>query len=103
MFFFCRLSRRSVLLQQMENHLRDREAEKMWQVQASDAAHKRNVALRNDIEAVAENLKGRTHLLPHPDIVNLETLYWASIEDSVPEWEPFLLGRIVTIQNVTKY
>lgn len=31
----------------MENHLGDREAEKTWQMQEADAAHKRNVVLLN--------------------------------------------------------
>ncbi|XP_073207077.1 centrosomal protein 15 isoform X2 [Lepidochelys kempii] len=62
------LSQRSVLLQQMENHLGDKKTEKMSQTQAADAAYKRNAAL-------------------------LSTLYWASVEESIPKWEQFLLGR----------
>ncbi|XP_061478062.1 centrosomal protein 15 kDa isoform X2 [Rhineura floridana] len=41
------LSQRLVLLQQMANHQGDKEAEKTWQMQEADAAHKRNVALLN--------------------------------------------------------
>nr|XP_028572176.1 uncharacterized protein C3orf14-like isoform X2 [Podarcis muralis] len=41
------LSQRMVLLQQMESHLGDKEAEKTWQIQEADAARKRNVALLN--------------------------------------------------------
>lgn len=47
MFPFCRLSRRLVLLQQMESHLRDKDAEQTWHTQEADAAHKRNLALLN--------------------------------------------------------
>ncbi|XP_026577580.1 uncharacterized protein C3orf14 homolog isoform X2 [Pseudonaja textilis] len=92
------LSRRLVLLQQMESHLRDKDAEQAWHTQEADAAHKRNVSLLNllkrkmncgchfckrpsfqkilcmlqDIEAAAKNLQFREHLLLHPEIVNLE-------------------------------
>ncbi|XP_039182590.1 uncharacterized protein C3orf14 homolog [Crotalus tigris] len=87
------LSRRLVLLQQMESHLRDKDAEQAWHTQEADAAHKRNVSLLNDIEAEAKKLQSRDHLLLHPEIVNLETLYWAKLEESIPKWEPFFLGR----------
>ncbi|XP_065264672.1 centrosomal protein 15 isoform X1 [Emys orbicularis] len=87
------LSQRLVLLQQMENHLGDKKTEKTSQTQAADAAYKRNAALLNDIEAAEKRLQVRIHLQPHPDIVNLETLYWASVEESIPKWEQFLLGR----------
>ncbi|XP_053234334.1 uncharacterized protein C3orf14 homolog isoform X2 [Podarcis raffonei] len=82
-----------VLLQQMESHLGDKEAEKTWQIQEADAARKRNVALLNDIKTAGKKLQSRDHLLLHPDIVNLETLYWAKVEESIPKWEPFFLGR----------
>ncbi|KAM9134233.1 centrosomal protein 15 isoform 1-T1 [Pangshura tecta] len=90
------LSQRLVLLQQMENHLRDKKTEKTSQTQAADAAYKRNAALLNDIEAAEKRLQARVHLQPHPDIVKLETLYWASVEESIPKWEQFLLGRAQT-------
>ncbi|XP_013916410.1 PREDICTED: uncharacterized protein C3orf14 homolog isoform X1 [Thamnophis sirtalis] len=66
------VSRRLVLLQQMESHLRDKDAEQAWHTQEADAAHKRNVSLLKDIEAAAKNLQSREHLLLHPEIVNLE-------------------------------
>ncbi|XP_068265725.1 centrosomal protein 15 isoform X2 [Nyctibius grandis] len=62
------LSQRSELLQQMETYLGDKKTKKTWQTQAADAAHKRNATLLN-------------------------TLYWASIKESLPKWEQFLLGR----------
>ncbi|XP_035193700.1 uncharacterized protein C3orf14 homolog isoform X2 [Oxyura jamaicensis] len=87
------LSQRSVLLQQMETYLGDKKTKKTWQTQAADAARKRNAALLNDIEAAEKKLQERMCLLPHPDTVNLETLYWASVKESLPKWEQFLLGR----------
>uniref|UniRef100_A0A8C3RQZ0 Chromosome 3 open reading frame 14 n=1 Tax=Chelydra serpentina TaxID=8475 RepID=A0A8C3RQZ0_CHESE len=94
--FSSQLSQRSVLLQQMENHLGDKKTEKTSQTQAADAAYKRNAALLNDIEAAEKRLQARVHLQPHPDIVKHETLYWASVEESIPKWEQFLLGRAQT-------
>nr|XP_060615887.1 centrosomal protein 15 kDa [Anolis sagrei ordinatus] len=70
------LSQRLVLLQQMESHRGDKEAEKTWQTQEADAAHKRNVVLLADIEAAEKKLHSREHLLLHPDIVNLESMAW---------------------------
>ncbi|KAF7249934.1 hypothetical protein EYD10_04629 [Varanus komodoensis] len=102
MFPFCSLSQRLVLLQQMESHLGDKEAEKTWQMQESSAAHKRNVALLNDVDAAWKKLQSRDHLLLHPDIVNLETRYWAKVEESIPKWEPFFLGRIQAPVGVKK-
>ncbi|KAI1234537.1 hypothetical protein IHE44_0003592 [Lamprotornis superbus] len=87
------LNKRSELLQQMETYLRDKKTKKTWQTQAADAARKRNAALLNDIEAAEKRLQERMHLLQHPDTVKLETLYWASIKESLPKWEEFLLGR----------
>lgn len=46
-FLCCRVSQRLMLLQQMENLLKDKEAEKTWHMQEADAAHKRNTALLN--------------------------------------------------------
>ncbi|KAJ7399342.1 hypothetical protein BTVI_115920 [Pitangus sulphuratus] len=47
----------------------------------------------DDIEAAEKRLQERVYLLPHPETVKLETLYWASIKESLPKWEEFLLGR----------
>uniref|UniRef100_A0A8D0DVG7 Centrosomal protein 15 n=1 Tax=Salvator merianae TaxID=96440 RepID=A0A8D0DVG7_SALMN len=96
------LARRSALLQQMESHLGDKEAAKTWQMQEADAAHKRNVALLNDVEAAGRKLQSREHLLLPPDIVKLETLYWAKVEESIPQWEPFFLGRTQTPVGIRK-
>ncbi|XP_077181122.1 centrosomal protein 15 [Paroedura picta] len=94
------LSQRIVLLQQMENHLGDREAEKTWQMQEADAAHKRNVVLLNDIEAAGKKLQAKNH--PHLNIAILETLYWTKIEESIPKWEQFFLGRTQAPVGVRK-
>uniref|UniRef100_A0A8C9EP48 Uncharacterized protein n=1 Tax=Pavo cristatus TaxID=9049 RepID=A0A8C9EP48_PAVCR len=45
------------------------------------------------MKAAEKKLQERMYLLPHPDTVKLETLYWASVKESLPNWEEFLLGR----------
>ncbi|XP_059519079.1 centrosomal protein 15 kDa isoform X2 [Myotis daubentonii] len=62
------VSQRLKLLQQMESKFEDQNKEKAAQIQAAEAAFKRNLRL-------------------------LKTLYWASVEDYIPKWEQFLLGR----------
>uniref|UniRef100_A0A8C5T1E4 Uncharacterized protein n=1 Tax=Laticauda laticaudata TaxID=8630 RepID=A0A8C5T1E4_LATLA len=56
-------------------------------------AFQKILCMLQDIEATAKNLQFREHLLLHPEILNLETLYWAKVEESIPKWEPFFLGR----------
>ncbi|KFQ12900.1 Uncharacterized protein C3orf14, partial [Leptosomus discolor] len=75
------LSQRSELLQQMETYLGDKKTKKTWQTQAADAAHKRNAALLNILK------------LSLFFLYLSQTLYWASIKESLPKWEQFLLGR----------
>ncbi|KAM4653925.1 centrosomal protein 15 isoform 2-T2 [Amazona ochrocephala] len=77
------LSQRSELLQQMETYLGDKKTKKTWQTQAADAAHKRNAALLNDIEAAEKKLQERVHLHPHPDTVKLEMSPSAAEQDSM--------------------
>ncbi|XP_059519075.1 centrosomal protein 15 kDa isoform X1 [Myotis daubentonii] len=87
------VSQRLKLLQQMESKFEDQNKEKAAQIQAAEAAFKRNLRLLKDIEAAEKSLQTRSHPLPPPEVVSLETLYWASVEDYIPKWEQFLLGR----------
>ncbi|XP_036187592.1 uncharacterized protein C3orf14 homolog isoform X1 [Myotis myotis] len=87
------VSQRLKLLQQMESKFEDQNKEKASQIQAAEAAFKRNFRLLKDIEAAEKSLQTRSHPLPPPEVVSLETLYWASVEDYIPKWEQFLLGR----------
>ncbi|KGL83653.1 Uncharacterized protein C3orf14, partial [Tinamus guttatus] len=91
------LSQRSVLLQQMETYLGDKKTKKTWQTQAADAAHKRNAALLNEKkknEREKEKEKGSCRSRNWATVVLFSwTLYWASVEESLPKWEHFLLGR----------
>ncbi|XP_070247766.1 centrosomal protein 15 [Myotis yumanensis] len=87
------VSQRLKLLQQMESKFEDQNKEKASQIQAAEAAFKRNLSLLKDIEAAEKSLQTRSHSLPPPEVVSLETLYWASVEEYIPKWEQFLLGR----------
>ncbi|XP_032215201.1 uncharacterized protein C3orf14 homolog isoform X2 [Mustela erminea] len=62
------VSQRLMLLQQMDNKFIDENKGKASQMQAAETALKRNLSL-------------------------LMTLYWASVEEYIPKWEQFLLGR----------
>ncbi|CAK6435456.1 unnamed protein product [Pipistrellus nathusii] len=86
------VSQRIKLLQQRKSKL-DQNREKASQTQAAEAAFKRNLSLLKDIEAAEKSLQIRSHPLPLPEVVSLETLYWASVEEYIPKWEQFLLGR----------
>ncbi|KAM9185801.1 centrosomal protein 15 isoform 1-T2 [Dugong dugon] len=87
------LSQRLMLLQQMENKFGDQNTDKASQIQAAKAAYKRNLSLLSDIEAAEKSLQTRIHPLPRPEVVSLEARYWASVEEYIPKWEQFLLGR----------
>ncbi|XP_036286558.1 uncharacterized protein C3orf14 homolog [Pipistrellus kuhlii] len=87
------VSQRIKFLQQRKSKLGDQNKEKASQTQAAEAAFKRNLSLLKDIEAAEKSLQIRSHPLPPPEVVSLETLYWASVEEYIPKWEQFLLGR----------
>ncbi|XP_056590157.1 uncharacterized protein C3orf14 homolog isoform X2 [Triplophysa dalaica] len=85
------LEKRALLLQQMEALYEQQKAKKKQQCLMSQAAHKRNAQILQDFENVEKNL--HTRQLLHPDVIHLETRYWASVEQKLPEWEQYLLGK----------
>ncbi|XP_067611138.1 centrosomal protein 15 isoform X1 [Pseudorca crassidens] len=110
------VSQRLMLLQQMENKLGDQNKEKTPQMQTAETALQRNISLLKahhvhlllrpgvghcskepwillDIEAAEKSLQTQNHPVPPPEVASLETLYWASVEEYIPKWEQFLLGR----------
>lgn len=82
-----------MLLQKMKNKFGDQNTERASLLQATETASRRNLQLMQDIDAAQKAFQ--TQLIPHPQpvILSLETRYWASVEEHVPKWEPFLLGR----------
>ncbi|KAI3370520.1 hypothetical protein L3Q82_025283, partial [Scortum barcoo] len=85
------LGRRAELLQQMESRREKLTVQRKQQMKECEAARHRNRALLQDLQKIEERLRGRQ--LPHPKLLALETRYLASIEESVPAWEHFLLGK----------
>uniref|UniRef100_A0A8C0XGH2 Uncharacterized protein n=1 Tax=Castor canadensis TaxID=51338 RepID=A0A8C0XGH2_CASCN len=107
------VSQRLTLLQQMKNKFGEQNTAKASQRQAANTAFKRNLSLLKDIEAAEKSLQTRIHPHPLPEVLSLETRYWASVEEYIPKWEQFLLGRApypigvenqneATIQNKAK-
>ncbi|XP_057218255.1 uncharacterized protein C3orf14 homolog isoform X3 [Triplophysa rosa] len=85
------LEKRALLLQQMAALYEQQRAKKKQQCLTSQAAHKRNAQILKDLENVEKNL--HTRQLLHPDVIHLETRYWASVEQKLPEWEQYLLSK----------
>ncbi|KAF4093627.1 hypothetical protein AMELA_G00003910 [Ameiurus melas] len=85
------LGKRAVLLQQMEICYEQQKAKRNQQATMSQAARERNAEILEDFQKVEERL--RTRPLLHPDVLNLQTRYWASVEQKLPEWESYLLGK----------
>lgn len=82
-----------MLLQQMQNKCGGQNKEKTSQIQTAEAAFERNLCLLRDIEAAEKSLQIRIHSYLPPEVVSLETLYWTSVEDYIPKWKQFLLGK----------
>ncbi|KAI4879216.1 hypothetical protein NFI96_024949 [Prochilodus magdalenae] len=91
MFLSYSLGRRAVLLQQMEVCYQQQKAKKQQRAVMSEAARERNMKLLEDFQKVENCLQTRPLL--HPDVINLKTRYWASVEQNLPEWENYLLGK----------
>ncbi|XP_028736388.1 uncharacterized protein C3orf14 homolog [Peromyscus leucopus] len=87
------VSQRLMLLQKMKNNFGDQNTERACLLQATETASKRNLSLLQDIEAAEKSLQARLKPRPQPAVRSLETRYWASVEEHVPKWEQFLLGR----------
>uniref|UniRef100_A0A8C9QIL7 Chromosome 3 open reading frame 14 n=1 Tax=Spermophilus dauricus TaxID=99837 RepID=A0A8C9QIL7_SPEDA len=99
------VSQRLILLQQMQNKFGNQNTENGSQLQAAETAFKRNLSLLKDIEAAEKSLQTRIHPDPRPEVVSLETRYWASVEEYIPKWEQFLLGRApypIGVENQNK-
>ncbi|CAN9512141.1 unnamed protein product [Ophioblennius macclurei] len=85
------LRRREELLQRMEAHRHLMTCQEEQQQKEAETARHRNVSLLQDLQKIEERLKGRR--LPAPSLLAMEMRYWASVEECVPAWEQFLLGK----------
>ncbi|XP_036611708.1 uncharacterized protein C3orf14-like [Trichosurus vulpecula] len=89
-----RLAQRLLLLEEMENdHSGQKTEKKSSHIKAAKLAYTRNQNLLNDIRTLEKILEKKVHIRSHPEMVSLETLYWASAQEQAPKWEQFLLGR----------
>lgn len=59
----------------------------------SEAAHRRNKALLRDFREAEKSLKRRSQVGPDGTIMKLASQYWKSVEQELPKWEQFLLGK----------
>ncbi|KAM4021381.1 centrosomal protein 15 isoform 2-T4 [Anomaloglossus baeobatrachus] len=59
----------------------------------SEAAHSRNRALLRDFREAEKSLRRRSQASPSRSVVKLESQYWESVEQELPKWEQFLLGK----------
>nr|XP_021496419.1 uncharacterized protein C3orf14 homolog isoform X1 [Meriones unguiculatus]XP_021496420.1 uncharacterized protein C3orf14 homolog isoform X1 [Meriones unguiculatus]XP_021496421.1 uncharacterized protein C3orf14 homolog isoform X1 [Meriones unguiculatus]XP_021496422.1 uncharacterized protein C3orf14 homolog isoform X1 [Meriones unguiculatus]XP_021496423.1 uncharacterized protein C3orf14 homolog isoform X1 [Meriones unguiculatus] len=87
------LSQRLMLLQKMKNKFGDQNTQRASLLQSTETASKRNRSLLLDIDAAEKSLQTRLTPHPQPAVLSLEARYWASVEEHVPNWEQFLLGR----------
>ncbi|KAK2821046.1 hypothetical protein Q5P01_024005 [Channa striata] len=85
------LEKRAELLEQMESRVEQLGILREQQAEASHAARRRNTSLLRDLKEIEDGLRVRK--MPHPTVLALETRYWASVEESIPSWEHFLLGK----------
>lgn len=61
--------------------------------QLSEAAHRRNEALLRDFREAEKSFKRRSQIGPNRTMMKLESHYWKSVEQELPKWEQFLLGK----------
>ncbi|XP_075430891.1 centrosomal protein 15 isoform X1 [Ascaphus truei] len=87
------VAERIQLLQDMKIQLEQQANEKKNYIQETEAAHKRNQTLLKDLQVAEQSLKEMGQSLPHPTTVSLEDHYWAAVEEEIPKWEQFLLGK----------
>ncbi|KAG9483613.1 centrosomal protein 15 [Eleutherodactylus coqui] len=73
--------------------IRIREEQQEPSGQLSEAAHSRNRALLHDLRKAEKSLKKRSQVAPSSTIMELESQYWKSVEQELPKWEQFLLGK----------
>ncbi|XP_029287951.1 centrosomal protein 15 isoform X3 [Cottoperca gobio] len=75
----------------MESRREQLKIQRRQQAKESEAARHRNSTLLQDLQKIEDRLRGRP--LPRPALLAMETQYWASVEESIPAWEHFLLGK----------
>ncbi|XP_033822843.2 uncharacterized protein C3orf14 homolog [Periophthalmus magnuspinnatus] len=85
------IQRRRSLLEQMEERRLKLRDHRLQHRERSEAAHRRNQALLQELENMEHSLREAQR--PSSEEQDLESRYWASVEESVPAWEHFLLEK----------
>ncbi|XP_035004314.1 uncharacterized protein C3orf14 homolog isoform X1 [Hippoglossus stenolepis] len=85
------LGKRAELLEEMGSRREQLNILRRQQVEEREAARHRNATLLQDLQKIEDGLRGGK--LTHPNLLALETRYWVSVEESIPAWEHFLLGK----------
>nr|XP_023649692.1 uncharacterized protein C3orf14 homolog [Paramormyrops kingsleyae] len=85
------LAKRTDLLGQMESGCKQQRENREQRVILWQTAQERNATLLQDLQKMEERLSARPLL--QPEMISLQTRYWESVEEKIPEWEDFLLGR----------
>ncbi|KAK5871851.1 hypothetical protein PBY51_012594 [Eleginops maclovinus] len=85
------LGQRAELMEQMESLREQLRVQRGKRGEECEAAHLRNSHLLQDLQQIEDRLRGAQ--LPRPNFLAMETRYWASVEESLPAWEHFLLGK----------
>ncbi|XP_053544958.1 uncharacterized protein C3orf14 homolog [Bombina bombina] len=87
------IAKRAELLQEMKIQHERQESQKTDNSQQTEAAHKRNQSILEDLQIAEQNLMQRVKSSPTPATITLESDYWDSIEKEIPKWEQFFLGK----------
>ncbi|KAM4652278.1 centrosomal protein 15 [Discoglossus pictus] len=87
------IAKRVELLEEMKIHLAQQDHEKKNHSQEAEAAHERNQSILEDLQDTEQRLNTMVQSSPHPDFVGLHNQYWESVEQEIPKWEQFLLGK----------
>ncbi|XP_073498857.1 centrosomal protein 15 isoform X2 [Phyllobates terribilis] len=87
--FFHRLAEKNKLFEEMK--FSDEQQESYSRL--SEAAHSRNQALLRDFRETEKSLRRRSQVTPSRSVLKLESEYWESVEQELPKWEQFLLGK----------
>ncbi|XP_044157754.1 uncharacterized protein C3orf14 homolog isoform X1 [Bufo gargarizans] len=80
---------KNTVLAEMKMSDEPQESHRQW----SEAAHGRNRALLQDLRKAEKTLRRRSQVAPNHAIMELESDYWKSVEQELPKWEQFLLGK----------
>ncbi|XP_063283624.1 centrosomal protein 15 isoform X2 [Pelobates fuscus] len=56
-------------------------------------AHIRNQSILQDLQIAEDRFKQMERSSPHPTVIHLEEHYWEFVEEELPKWEQFLLGK----------